>query len=108
MIPDKILNLRYSKHALQERIREERGLIRHAPINFIKIGCKRVIETKDGMLEVTYIYDDKNDLTLIIHPDIGLVITNYLIYADNRDQYKGRFYIESPQLKKHATKSIRR
>jgi hypothetical protein len=106
MIPDKILNLRYSKHSIQERIREERGLIHHVPINFIKAGCKQAEETDKGFLKVTYIYDDKNDLVLIIQPDLGLVITNYLNYADNKGVYKGRFFIQATH--KNATKNLRR
>lgn len=106
MIPDKILCLQYSKHSLQERICDERGLIRRAPINFIKIGCKDAEETPRGFLKVRYIYDDKNDLVLVINPEIGLVITNYLVYANNTNQYKGRFFIESKR--NHATKNLRR
>lgn len=88
MIPDH-LDLTYSKHAIRERTRDKFGCIEYVPRHFYKVGCKEVIEDNTN-LKVKYIYNDKLDLVLIISPE-GLVITNYLIAANNEKISKGRF-----------------
>lgn len=93
MIPERILDLQYSKHSIQERLWEEHGSIEAVPKHFLRTGCKSCKEAKHGCIEVTYIYDDRYDLTMIIKPELALVVTNYLEPADNRNQYKGRFRI---------------
>lgn len=99
IIPDKILNLTYSKHAIRERIFEQKGTIEHVPSHFIRAGCKRVDNANHGHFKAVYIYDDTRDLVLVINPHIGLVITNYLTYANNRNVYKGRFRLIFTQHK---------
>ena len=93
MIPIKIQNLIYTKHARLEQFRDEKGLILFTPKSFYKAGCKSCIEQNDGILRVVYIYDDKRDLYLIIDPITQEVITNYIKFSDNRGIYRGRFRI---------------
>ena len=93
-IPERLINLKYSKHAIRERCFEELGTIEAAPKNFIKAGCKKVaLGRRDRVIEATYIYDDIRDITLIIDVVDKTVITNYLKPANNVGVYKGRFRI---------------
>lgn len=90
----------YSKHAKDEWIREERGIIRHYPKMFFLAGCKSC--RRDGKSEdvykVVYRYDDRYDLILVCRED-GLVITNYLsLNLGNKTNFRGMFYLK-PQKK---------
>lgn len=94
MIPEKILGLEYSKHAIRERIFDEKGCIEQVPKDFYKAGCKSVVfQPEAKTLKVVYIYDDKNDLVLVIDPSTKKVITNYLKRNNNLNVWKGRFRI---------------
>lgn len=92
MIPEKILNLTYSKHAIRERIFEQKGTIEYVPKHFIRAGCKSV-EDQGETIRATYIYDNTRDITLIININTALVITNYLKFSNNENCYKGRFHL---------------
>lgn len=96
MIPEKLLNLSYTKHAIREACCEKLGSIEYRPKNFIKAGCKAVVEddkTPD-VIKVTYIYDDWRDLILVINAKTKSVITNYLKTAQNKNVFKGRFRVQ--------------
>jgi len=96
MIPDKLLNLSYTKHAIREACCERFGSIEHRPKNFIKVGCKAVTESaeKPNVIKATYIYDDWRDVILVIDTITKTVITNYLKPAQNKGVFKGRFRIQ--------------
>lgn len=95
-IPERLTDLKYSKHAIRERCFEEFGVIESVPKHFIRVGCKRVTpSTKDGVIKATYIYNDTRDITLVIHVESKTVITNYLSSAQNAGVYKGRYRINT-------------
>lgn len=106
MIPEQIRDLQYSKHSIQERLWEEHGSIETVPKHFFRIGCKKCEEAKRGCIAATYIYDDHHDLTLIIHTESKLVVTNYLSAANNVNQYKGRFRVTFKQKKNKIVASF--
>jgi hypothetical protein len=85
------MDLEYSKHAIRERIFEQKGCIEHVPQHFIRTGCKRTEPGDNGTFKAVYIYDDVRDIVLVISPVFNRVVTNYLVYANNRNVYKGRF-----------------
>lgn len=93
MIPEILQDLVYSKHSIRERLWEERGMIEAVPKHFLRSGCKQCALTKKGRFKAKYIYDDTRDLVLIIAIETKTVVTNYLEYADNHNQFKGRFRI---------------
>lgn len=91
MIPEVIKPLKYSKHAIKERLKDRFGFIKYVPMSFRRSGCKRCIVSEPNIIKVVYIYNDKTDLNLIINIEEQLVITNYLTHSDNKNQFKGRF-----------------
>jgi hypothetical protein len=93
------MDLEYSKHAIRERIFEKRGTIEHVPKHFVRSGCKNVLPGNNGTFKAVYIYDDTNDLVLVISPGFNKVVTNYLTPANNRGVYKGRFRLVITQRK---------
>lgn len=76
-----------------ERLWEEHGSIEAVPKHFLRTGCKECKQGRRGCIVATYIYDDGHDLTVVINPELRLVITNYLSAANNKNHYKGRFRI---------------
>jgi|SRR6478752_2465399 len=99
MIPDKILNLTYSKHAIRERCFDKYGSITQAPKNFFRTGCKSAVQERDEIIKATYIYDDDFDIILVINTVLNLVITNYLKPAINKGVFKGRYRLQTNVLR---------
>lgn len=72
------LNLTYSKHARREWS-DRLGFIKNPPTKFLRFYTKFVTQS-DGTIKATYpfVHDKRYQLVLIINPENGIVLTNYL------------------------------
>ena len=73
----KSIDLEYTSHARRAQMDETLGLIKYPPLKFMRLYTKHEVQ-ENGTVKATYRFDNKKNLVLIINPETGIVITNWL------------------------------
>jgi hypothetical protein len=102
ILPEKIENLIYTHHARREQCKDLKGFIEQVPKSYYRAGCKKVFWKEEEKLEVHYVYDDHRDLVLIVNPNVSVVITVWLEFADNKNAIRGKFRFNFSKKRKTA------